>query len=257
MDKPTHRLSNTLDLIIHDADSNIIPRIKVDGFFSDHNIVLFDISTPCTVTNSKVQVYRSSRTSTLLSSWKMLRNSVLKNLLDYLLMIRQTTITQCFKQFWTIMLPSKATNVLTTIRFPGSMKGLPRPSDSKGTLRGTWHRDRSNVEAFTLFHHQHQPVSNLLDKAEWEFFLTSITENSLNYKWIYDICNHLLGRTKDSPLPPGITNKDLTNKFNKYFIEKTVKICTDLIGKHQQLLMWKYQSPKDTELQQFSTNHPS
>ena len=58
VDKPTHRLSNTLNLIIHDADSNIIPRIKVDRLFSDHNIVLFDISTPCTITNSKVQVYR-------------------------------------------------------------------------------------------------------------------------------------------------------------------------------------------------------
>ena len=50
VDKPTHRLSNTLDLIIHDADSNIIPRIKVDRLFSDHNIVLFDIATPHTIT---------------------------------------------------------------------------------------------------------------------------------------------------------------------------------------------------------------
>ena len=58
VDKPTHRLSNTLDLIIHDADSNIIPRIKIDRLFSDHNIILFDISTPCTVTNSTVRLYR-------------------------------------------------------------------------------------------------------------------------------------------------------------------------------------------------------
>ena len=58
VDKPTHRLSNTLDLIIHDADSNIIPRIKIDRLFSDHNIVLFDISTPCTVTNLAVRLYR-------------------------------------------------------------------------------------------------------------------------------------------------------------------------------------------------------
>ena len=58
VDKPTHRLSNTLNLIIPDANSNIIPRIRVDKLFSDHNIVLLDISTPCTVTNSTVQVYR-------------------------------------------------------------------------------------------------------------------------------------------------------------------------------------------------------
>ena len=58
VDKPTHRLSNTLNLIIHNADSNIIPRIKIDRLFSDHNIVLLYISTPCTVTNSAVRSYR-------------------------------------------------------------------------------------------------------------------------------------------------------------------------------------------------------
>ena len=46
VDKPTHRLCNTLDLIIHDSDSSIIPKIKVDRLFSDHNIILFDISLP-------------------------------------------------------------------------------------------------------------------------------------------------------------------------------------------------------------------
>ena len=33
VDKPTHRVSNTLDLIIYDANSSIIPRIKVDRLF--------------------------------------------------------------------------------------------------------------------------------------------------------------------------------------------------------------------------------
>ena len=58
VEKPIHRLSNTLDLIIHDADSNIIPRTKVGRLFSDHNIVLFYIATPSTTTTSKVQAYR-------------------------------------------------------------------------------------------------------------------------------------------------------------------------------------------------------
>ena len=68
VDKPTHRLCNTLDLIIHDADSSIIPKIKVDRLFSDHNIILFDISLPHTITTSKVKIYRSSTTSTLMHS---------------------------------------------------------------------------------------------------------------------------------------------------------------------------------------------
>ena len=91
------------------------------------------------------------------------------------------------------------------------------------------------MEAYALFHSQHQLVANLLDKAEWKFFLTSILENSANYKCIYEICNNLLGRSKDSPLPNGIPNKDLAVSFNNYFIEKIAKICSDLAGKHQQL----------------------
>ena len=102
-------------------------------------------------------------------------------------------------------------------------------------LERVWYRDRLNMEALTLFHCQCQLMSNLLDKAEQKFFLASITENSSNYKCIYEICNHLLGRSKDSPLPFGISDKDLAVRFNNYFIEKIANICTDLIGKHQLL----------------------
>ena len=102
-------------------------------------------------------------------------------------------------------------------------------------LERVWNRDKSNMEALTLFHCQCWLISNLLDKAEWKFFLTSITENSSNYKCIYEICNHLLGRSKDSPLPPGIPNKDLAVRFNNYFIQKIANICTDLIEKCQHL----------------------
>ena len=102
-------------------------------------------------------------------------------------------------------------------------------------LERNWYRDISNVDAFTLFHCQCCLVSNLLDKAEQEFFLTSIRENSLNYKHIYDICSRLLGKTKDTPLPPGYTNKELADRVNNYFIDKIIKICTDLTGKHQHL----------------------
>ena len=102
-------------------------------------------------------------------------------------------------------------------------------------LERVWYRDKSNREALALFHSHCQFVANLLDKAEQKFFLNSIIENSANYKCIYEICNNLLGRSKDTPLPPGKLNKDLAVSFNNYFIEKIAKICSDLIRKHLQL----------------------
>ena len=102
-------------------------------------------------------------------------------------------------------------------------------------LERVWYRDKSNRGAFALFQGQCRLISNLLDKAQQKFFLTSITENHSDYKCIYNICNHLLGRSKDSPLPPGISNNDLAVRFNNYFIQKIANICTDLIDKSQYL----------------------
>ena len=111
------------------------------------------------------------------------------------------------------------------------------------------------MEALTLFHCQRRLVLNLLDKAERKFFLTSITENSSKYKHIYEICNHLLGRSKDSPLPPGVSNNDLAVRFNNYFIEKIANICTDLIWKHQ-LLPPYVERPAPSGTQNFSNFQP-
>ena len=49
------------------------------------------------------------------------------------------------------------------------------------------------------------------------------------------ICIRLLGKTKESPLPPGYTNKELADRFNNYFIYKIIKIHTNLTGKCQHL----------------------
>ena len=42
--EPTHRLGNTLDLIITEETSNQISSVKTDCLFSDHNLVLFDLT---------------------------------------------------------------------------------------------------------------------------------------------------------------------------------------------------------------------
>ena len=61
VNEPTHRLANTLDLIILDANSNTIPRVTVDWLFSDHNTILFDMSLPHRITIPEVKVYRKTK----------------------------------------------------------------------------------------------------------------------------------------------------------------------------------------------------
>ena len=255
VDKPTHRLSNTLDLIIHDANSNTGPKIKVDRLFSDHSIVFFDITIPSTTTISNVQAYRKYKNinpnAFMKDVWKFLcdkppgpslddkigyYNTMLPSILDNHAPITSWKCSNCTKVPWF------NDDIAEAIRH-------------RRHLERVWYREKTNVHAFTSFHCQCQLMSNLLDKAECEFFFSSTTENLLNSKHIYDVCNHLLGRTKESPLPPGYTNQELVDRFNNYFIDKTVKICTNLAERCQHLPPY-VEIPAPPEIQQFSKFQP-
>ena len=58
IEKPTHQLSNTLDLIIHNADSNIVPSTKVGRLFSDHYMVFFRVAYQSVARTSRTEAYR-------------------------------------------------------------------------------------------------------------------------------------------------------------------------------------------------------
>ena len=54
IEEPTHQLSNTLDLIIHNADSNTVPSTKVGRLFSDHHMVFFRVAYQSVAKTSRI-----------------------------------------------------------------------------------------------------------------------------------------------------------------------------------------------------------
>ena len=102
-------------------------------------------------------------------------------------------------------------------------------------LEKCWKRDKTSTEKYEQFHKQQRTVSNLMDLAECKFFLNKIIENKSNYKEVYNVCNQLLGRNKDLPLPPICTNKELADRFNTFFTDKITKIRHGLENKIQEL----------------------
>ena len=71
-------------------------------------------------------------------------------------------------------------------------------------------------------------VENMLDTAERSYYIDSVAQAKGNQKNIYNICNDLLGRDKNLPLPPCESNEVLADRFNTYFSNKISKICKDL-----------------------------
>ena len=55
---PTHKLQNTLDLVINQQDSRFIRNIHQGYLLSDHQLVLFDITSKSKVSLSRKQAFR-------------------------------------------------------------------------------------------------------------------------------------------------------------------------------------------------------
>ena len=86
------------------------------------------------------------------------------------------------------------------------------------------------------FYHQWWLVSNMRDQAERSFFWESLADNRTNFKEIFNICNNILGRNNNLPLPLSDLNINLANNFNNYFHEKIGNIYSSLVQHNQATL---------------------
>ena len=50
---------------------------------------------------------------------------------------------------------------------------------------------------------------------------------------IFRICDDILGRKQDLPLPPGHTDEELAERFNKFFTTKIMNIWENLKAIHK------------------------
>ena len=127
------------------------------------------------------------------------------------------------------MLPLKGINVPTDPVFPGLTKKLLRPSNTKGTLREYGIGTSQIGKPLLFFTVNADLYQTFWTKQGRNFFslpsLRTLQTTNTFMKYV----------TTYSPLPPGISNKDLAVIFNNYFIEKIAKISSDLIRNHQQL----------------------
>ena len=75
-------------------------------------------------------------------------------------------------------------------------------------------------------------VSNLLFSAEKKYYLNIFHEHRRNTKQVFKVCNSLLGKSKDLPLPPSYTNQELADNFNGFSTTKITHIRSKLIEQY-------------------------
>ena len=93
----------------------------------------------------------------------------------------------------------------------------------------------NNLDKFFEFYRLRCLTTNILHQAEKNYFHKLVHDNCTKTKKISAICNNLLGRSQDQPLPLGFTDKELAKHFSKYFISKIANIRDTLTAKQGQL----------------------
>ena len=106
---------------------------------------------------------------------------------------------------------------------------------SRRRVECKWLLDKNNSDKFLEFYRLRHLTTNILNQAEKNYICKLVHDNCAKTKLIFAICNNLLGRSQDHPLPPGFTDKELAKHFSKYFISKIANIRDTLTAKQSQL----------------------
>ena len=94
---------------------------------------------------------------------------------------------------------------------------------------------KNNPDKFLEFYRTWQLTTNILNQAKKNYFCKLVNDNHTKSKNIFAMCNNLLGRNQDIPLPPGFMDKELTKCFNNIFVSKIAKIRDTLTANQVQL----------------------
>ena len=236
IDFPTHKLDNTLDLVISNSASNIIGKAEQGELFSDHYVVLFNLCISNAISSTREISYRKIKS---INIEELQTDIYVSDIHTRKPDMDVETLTDIYndtlKRLINIHAPVKTKKISNRRRLPWFTDEIAEAIRCRRRLEKCWKKDKTSNEKYEQFHKQRRTVSNLMDSAERKFFFNKIIENKSNYKEVYNVCNQLLGRDKDSPLPPNGTNKELADRFNIFFTDKITKIRHGLENKIQEL----------------------
>ena len=71
--------------------------------------------------------------------------------------------------------------------------------------------------------------------AECQYYCDLLSQHKTNMKEIFRVCDKLLGRNHDLPLPPGFSEEKLASRFSAFFISKIAKIWEALAANRAEI----------------------
>ena len=223
VNKPTHRLGNTLDWVIHRPEDNIVKSTEVtQALSSDHYCVMCDLSTqrlPPTTAYRTVRCLRAvDRSAFGEDVQSALHEPISAESLDACL--RATLDTHAPAKHRKVR-PDKSAPWYQAIHME-----LRQAKQDRRLAERRWLRTGLMVHN-QMYKSAKRAVTKLVQKAKTDYIRTQIADCS-NSSQLFSLCGKLCGRSKQSPLPTVYPSSRLPDIFCDYFVTKVTAIRSEL-----------------------------
>ena len=229
----THKLGNTLDLIIYDPNTITVSNVIVDPDDrpgSDHYIVYFEIMCNIAVTERKPVHFRDYKNICLPDFHADIVNNTFryveeadknnfKSSLDLFNDIYSETVDRHAP------LVSKVVNAST--RPPWMDSEFVAARKERRQLYKKWKREKNDQNRVNYVQSRAH-VDAMSKEKRRNFYQGKISSSNNSQRELFKICNTLLDSNQQSQLPYSEDYNVLANNFNSYFVTKIEKIRNDL-----------------------------
>ena len=226
---PTHRLHNTLDLIITEHQESSIKKLNQGRLFSDHYVINFEMAFTSTSVGQKINTFRKIKSIDWTAFAKELQHQL--NTQD----INTINAEECIDIYHNILKTTLDNHASLKSKVTSDKPKLPWYGDKIGEAicrchkaEWIWKNDISNKDKFLNFYRLRRQVTNLLNESECKYYKNTQYEAKFNSKKMFTICNSLLGWNTSLPLPPGHSISELAECFNIFFTSKISRIRSEL-----------------------------
>lgn len=231
---PTHKLGNTLDLVIANNCDTVIRDVHTDfNTKSDHAYIYFNVGISIESVVAKTAMrsnlrdvnYDSFKTDIAAKVDNYVSNASNGDSENFLNSVND------FNDFCNTCIRDHVTTKQVKIAT------IPKPKwidlefrtarANRRKLFKKWKRTRSDEDRSNFEHARNNTQKMSIDKRSL-FYSNAIDNCEKSHKELFQLCKNLLDQSNCTKLPTFVNPKDMANKFNNYFIEKIENIRSNL-----------------------------
>ncbi len=240
----THREGNTLDLIISNKESSIISH-HVDFMLSDHCNILFDLDMSKPPRLRKSITYRKTKAINIDDFKNDIRNSVANidenESLEYLVDFYNKNLLNILDKH----APQQTKSVTIREKTPWTTEEIRPHKQELRRLERRMKRTKLEIDK-QLFKNKKAEYKEFMQDKWNEYYTNLIQNNSADPKNLFKVINKALHKKEDTPFPPGMSDEELANDFNKFFDGK-IQTIRDNLDNTQNDVTPIPESPKYTQ----------